>query len=103
MAKNRQKKKKNGSAETAMDIAPADNSSKGESQAMDTSENLASSVSVGASLRKTKKGRPMKRSKNVRKLKAVAKAICQTEKSVEKVSKGECKIVRTKSAKNLYD
>ncbi|EYU19160.1 hypothetical protein ABFS82_13G177600 [Erythranthe guttata] len=99
MAKNRQKKKKNGSAETAMDIAPADNSS----QAMDTSENLGSSVSVGVSLRKTKKGRPMKRSKNVRKLKAVAKAICQTEKSVEKVSKGECKIVRTKSAKNLYD
>lgn len=45
----------------------------------------------------------MKRSKNVRKMKAVAKAICQSEKSVEKVSKDESKILRTKFAKHLYD
>lgn len=44
----------------------------------------------------------MKRSKNVRKMKAVAKAVSQSEKAVEKTSKTETKTMRTKFAKNLY-
>ncbi|KAL0443488.1 UNVERIFIED_CONTAM: hypothetical protein Slati_2071500 [Sesamum latifolium] len=103
MAKNRNKKKKNGSREMAIDDSVADHSVGDESQAMDTSETIASSGSAGGSLRKTKKGRPMKRSKNVRKMKAVAKAISQGEKSVEKISKSEGKTFRSKFAKNLYD
>ena len=50
-----------------------------------------------------KKGKPMKRSKNVRKLKAVAKAIAKNEKYTEKNSKNEGKKSRTQSAKLLYD
>ncbi|EEF36590.1 conserved hypothetical protein [Ricinus communis] len=49
------------------------------------------------------KGRPMKRSKNVRKMKAIAKAISKSEKSVEKVMKKDGKTARTQSAKLLYD
>ncbi|XP_038690948.1 uncharacterized protein LOC119989476 [Tripterygium wilfordii] len=49
------------------------------------------------------KGRPMKRSKNVRKKKALAKAIASNEKSVEKVLKNDSKTIRTQSAKALYD
>lgn len=45
----------------------------------------------------------MKRSKNVRKMKAIAKAISQNEKVVAKVSKNESKAMRTQSAKTLYD
>ena len=44
----------------------------------------------------------MKRSKNVRKTKALAKALSKSEQSVEKISKSESKVLRTKSAKNLY-
>lgn len=44
----------------------------------------------------------MKRSKNVRRMKAVAKALSKSEKSVEKISKSESKMLRTKSAKSLY-
>ncbi|KAK4398416.1 Cytochrome c-type biogenesis ccda-like chloroplastic protein [Sesamum angolense] len=91
MAKNRNKKKRNGSREMAIDDSVADHSVGDESQAMDTSETIASSGSARGSLRQTKKGRPMKRSKNVRKMKAVAKAISQSEKSVEKISKSEGK------------
>lgn len=50
-----------------------------------------------------KKGVPMKRTKNIRKMKAIAKAISQNEKSVEKISKNESKKLRTKSGKLLYD
>ncbi|KAK6131573.1 hypothetical protein DH2020_034684 [Rehmannia glutinosa] len=101
MAKNRNKKKKNGSNEMAVDVASA--VVRDASQAMDTSETVASSVSVGGHLRKMNKGRPMKRSKNVRKMKAIAKAVSLSEKSEEKISKTESKTLRTKFAKNLYD
>ncbi|RVW93062.1 hypothetical protein CK203_031490 [Vitis vinifera] len=50
-----------------------------------------------------KKGVAMKRSKNVRKMKAIAKAISQNEKSTEKISKNESKTMRAQSAKVLYD
>lgn len=50
-----------------------------------------------------KKGRPMKRTKNVRKNNAIAKAISGIEKKSMKLSKAESKTVRTKFAKTLYD
>lgn len=49
------------------------------------------------------KGRPMKRSKNVRKMKAIAKAVCANEKGLEKLSKNESKKSRVQSAKTLYE
>lgn len=45
----------------------------------------------------------MKRTKNVRKKKAIAKAVSQNEKSATKIEKNESKTLRTKSAKTLYD
>ncbi|XP_057766551.1 uncharacterized protein LOC130987013 [Salvia miltiorrhiza] len=101
MAKNRNKKK-NGSIAMAVDSSTANNSLTDEPQAMDVSETINKRDSVGGVLRKVKNGRPMKRSKNVRKMKAVAKALSKSEKSVEKISKSESKILRTKFAKNLY-
>ena len=49
------------------------------------------------------KGRPMKRSKNVRKMKAIAKAMSSNEKSAEKIVKNESKKIRVQSAKTLYE
>ncbi|CAI0399281.1 unnamed protein product [Linum tenue] len=49
------------------------------------------------------KGRPMKRSKNVHKKKALEKAISKIEQSFEKVAKFENKKQRTQSAKQLHD
>ncbi|KAI7728976.1 hypothetical protein M8C21_025423 [Ambrosia artemisiifolia] len=69
--------------------------------AMDTSETVASTTSQIS--RKIKKGVQMKRTKNVRKQKAIAKAVSQNEKSATKIEKNESKTLRTKSAKNLYD
>ncbi|KAL0336566.1 UNVERIFIED_CONTAM: hypothetical protein Sradi_4868500 [Sesamum radiatum] len=103
MAKNRNKKKKNGSREMATDVSVADHSTRDESQVMHTFETIASSGFAGGSIRKTKKGRPMKRSKNVRKMKAVAKAISRSEKLMDKNSKSEGKMLKSKFSKNLYD
>lgn len=52
---------------------------------------------------KTSKGKPMKRTKNARKMKAVAKAIALSEKYEEKASKDQTKTLRTLSAKKLYE
>ena len=52
---------------------------------------------------KTKKGRPLKRTKNVRKIKAIAKAISKNEQYAEKKLKLENKKQRVQSAKLLYD
>ncbi|KAK9269611.1 hypothetical protein L1049_001388 [Liquidambar formosana] len=98
MAKNRNKKKKNGA--DSMDTSEPTVSDL--PQAMDTSESAAPKKAFDALNRKIK-GRPMKRSKNVRKMKTIAKAISQNEKSVEKVLKNESKTARTQSAKLLYD
>ncbi|KAF2314284.1 hypothetical protein P3X46_027058 [Hevea brasiliensis] len=98
MAKNRNKKKKNGAV--SMDITEPTVSDV--PQAMDTSESVVQKSASGFPNRKVK-GRPMKRSKNVRKMKAVAKAISKNEQSVEKVLKNESKTARTQSAKLLYD
>ncbi|KAL5548018.1 hypothetical protein UlMin_003249 [Ulmus minor] len=99
MAKNRNKKKRNDSA--AMDIA--EDSVSDLPQAMDTSETGANNQASGAPNIKVKKGRPMKRSKNVRKMKLVAKAISANEKSAQKVVKNDDKKSRTQSAKLLYE
>ncbi|OMO80428.1 hypothetical protein CCACVL1_12969 [Corchorus capsularis] len=72
-------------------------------QAMDTSETGVSKPDSGAVKIKMKKGRPMKRSKNVRKMKSVAKAIAKNEQYAEKTTKSESKKSRTQSAKSLYD
>lgn len=45
----------------------------------------------------------MKRAKNVRKMKAIAKAISKNEKCVEKTLQHEGKKLKTQSAKMLYD
>ncbi|CAK9160196.1 unnamed protein product [Ilex paraguariensis] len=99
MAKNRNKKK---AGTTAMDIT-FDRAVTDIPQAMDTSESAAPNVSSGPPNRMMKKGIPMKRSKNVRKQKAMAKAISQNEKSLEKILKNESKTSRALSAKKLYD
>ncbi|XWS52003.1 hypothetical protein CRYUN_Cryun11dG0030400 [Craigia yunnanensis] len=99
MAKNRNKKKRNGVA--SMDVS--EGIVPDLSQAMDTSETGVQKPDSGTAKIKVKKGKPMKRSKNVRKLKAVAKAIAKNEKYTEKNSKNEGKKSRTQSAKLLYD
>ncbi|KAI3820565.1 hypothetical protein L1987_08113 [Smallanthus sonchifolius] len=97
MAKNRNKSKRN--ASTAMITDDATIASP-QVTAMDTSETVAPSRSQ---ISRKIKGVQMKRSKNVRKQKAIAKAVSQNEKSATKMEKNESKTLRNKSAKNLYD
>ncbi|KAL9322321.1 hypothetical protein ACSQ67_010374 [Phaseolus vulgaris] len=123
MAKNRNKKKRDGVV--SMDTTDASVSE--QSQAMDTSESGVQNAVSGATniwstgnwdlphpssysiivfnlgQKMKQKGRIMKRSKNVRKMKAIAKAVSSNEKSIEKVSKNENKRSRVKSAKSLYE
>ncbi|KAL8507553.1 hypothetical protein ACS0TY_018192 [Phlomoides rotata] len=101
MAKNRNKKKGR-STEMAID-STADRPQDESQGAMGTSEIVATSAPVGGTLRRMKKGRPMKRTKNVRKTNAIAKAISESEKKLMKLSKAESKTLRTKFAKTLYD
>ncbi|XP_022862391.1 uncharacterized protein LOC111382599 [Olea europaea var. sylvestris] len=103
MAKNKNKKKKNGSGLMDMDVKSDDHKVMDIPQAMDTLETVASSAFAGGPLRKKKMGKQMKRSKNVRKMKAIAKAISLNDKSDEKISKNESKTLRTKFAKKLYE
>ncbi|KAF4360746.1 hypothetical protein CsatB_014349 [Cannabis sativa] len=98
MAKNRNKKKRDSSAMEVTEDLVSD-----VPQAMDTSETGARNVATVAPNMKVKKGRPMKRSKNVRKMKSIAKAISKSEKTVEKVLKHDDKKSRTQSAKLLYE
>ncbi|KAD4385986.1 hypothetical protein E3N88_26155 [Mikania micrantha] len=97
MAKNRNKRKRN--ASMAM-ITNEDAIVLPLVTPMDTSETVAPSRSQITGI---KKGVQMKRTKNVRKQKAIAKAVSQNEKSAAKIEKNESKTLRTKSAKNLYD
>ena len=101
MAKNRNNKKKRNGV-VSMDTTDASVSE--QPQAMDTSESGVLNTVSGATIMKMKqKGRPMKRSKNVRKMKAIAKALSANEKSIEKLSKNESKKSRVQSAKTLYE
>ncbi|CAN1154199.1 hypothetical protein LINPERPRIM_LOCUS41005 [Linum perenne] len=99
MAKNKNKKMR--ASSTSMDVSEPTVSEFSQA-AMDTSEPGASRP-ASISLHRMQKGRPMKRSKNVRKKKALAKAVSKTEQSVEKVVKFENKKQRTLSAKQLYE
>ncbi|XP_031266793.1 uncharacterized protein LOC116125193 isoform X1 [Pistacia vera] len=100
MAKNRNKKKRTGAV--SMDVTEPTVSDM--VQAMDTSESGAQKqASSMLNIRKIKKERPMKRSKNVRKKKAIEKAISKNDKYVEKTLKKESKSLKTQSAKKLYE
>ncbi|KAJ8618097.1 hypothetical protein MRB53_014283 [Persea americana] len=72
-------------------------------QAMDTTEVTVSKPVLGVVNRKIKKEAAMKRSKNLRKMKAIEKAISKSEQSEEKISKSKIKVQRIQSAKSLYD
>ncbi|KAK0593970.1 hypothetical protein LWI29_028341 [Acer saccharum] len=98
MVKNRNKKQRNGAV--SMDVTEPSVSDI--PQAMDTSESGSQKPAFRSHNLKTN-GRPMKRSKNVRKKKAIGKAISKHEQSVEKVMKKESKSLITQSAKSLYD
>ncbi|PWA87110.1 hypothetical protein CTI12_AA133320 [Artemisia annua] len=100
MPKNRNRSKKKDASSTAM-LTDDANIVSPQVTAMDTSETVVTARSQN--IRKIKKGVQMKRTKNVRKQKAIAKAVSQNEKSATKVEKNESKTLRTKSAKNLYD
>ncbi|KAF0906005.1 hypothetical protein E2562_009022 [Oryza meyeriana var. granulata] len=113
MAKNRNKKnkaKKGGGGVAAMDTsegAPAASIAVGAPEPMDTSEGKQPSSSASVALasinKKIKKGVQIKRSQNVRKMKAVARAISKNEKAEEKVLKAKSKKSKVQSAKSLYD
>ncbi|EEE67413.1 hypothetical protein OsJ_24745 [Oryza sativa Japonica Group] len=130
--RNKKSKKCGGGGVAAMDTsegAPAASTAVGAPEPMDTSEGKqTSSVSVALTSinkktedipvlkrldpkqtaqffvsRKIKKGVQIKRSQNVRKMKAVARAISKNEKAEEKVLKAKSKKSRVQSAKSLYD
>ncbi|KAF6163274.1 hypothetical protein GIB67_025138 [Kingdonia uniflora] len=71
--------------------------------AMDTSETKASTALHGVANRKIKKGVQVRRTKSIKKMKALEKAISRSEKSAEKVVKSGKKTSRTQSAKKLYE
>ncbi|KAM0892236.1 hypothetical protein ACQ4PT_025877 [Festuca glaucescens] len=111
MAKGSKKKNKakNGGRAAAMDTsegAPATSTAAEASEPMDTSEGKqqsSASTALSSINRKIKKGAQTKRTKNMRKMKAVARAISKTEMSEEKVLKDKSKKSRIQSAKSLYD
>ncbi|XP_072986339.1 uncharacterized protein [Typha latifolia] len=98
MAKNRNKKRNNGAV--SMDIS--EGVSVDSPQPMEILEDKSTNSALNHVNRKIKKA-PAKRSKNIRKQKAVARAISISEKSEVKISKSKNKIVRVQSAKSLYD
>ncbi|KAG9452755.1 hypothetical protein H6P81_005659 [Aristolochia fimbriata] len=97
MAKKRNKSK---TGAVSMDIAT--DASEDLPQAIDTSEGKTSNPALGVS-RKIKKGAPIRRSKNVRKQKAIDKAISKGQQSEEKFSKKKNKLARVQAAKSLYE
>ncbi|XP_015695037.1 uncharacterized protein LOC102718290 [Oryza brachyantha] len=113
MAKNRKNKGKKGgggSGVAAMDTSegtPVASTAAAAPEPMDTSEGKqkpsSASIALTSVNRKIKKGVQIKRSQNVRKMKAVARAISKNEKAEEKVLKTKSKKSRVQSAKSLYD
>ncbi|XP_047338170.1 uncharacterized protein LOC124941854 [Impatiens glandulifera] len=99
MAKNRNKKNKNTSS---MDCTEGPIISS-KPQAMDTSETSAPRPYNPDANRPKIKTVVMKKTKNIRKKKSIAKAISRNEQSKEKVLKNLTKTQRTLSAKKLYD
>ncbi|KAG8080120.1 hypothetical protein GUJ93_ZPchr0007g5653 [Zizania palustris] len=100
---------KGGGGATAMDTseaAPAASTAVQATEPMDTSEGRqpsSASAALSSISRKIKKGVQIKRSQNVRKMKAVARAISKNEKAEVKVLKAKIKKSRVQSAKSLYD
>ncbi|CAD5168160.1 unnamed protein product [Musa acuminata subsp. malaccensis] len=106
MAKNRNNKTKNKSNPKKDGAVPIHASTEAVGdvpQLMDTSDGNPSNPVLGAINRKIKKAIPVKRSKNIRKLKLIAKAIANSEKGEEKQSRNKSKMLRIHSAKSLYD
>ncbi|CAG7887812.1 unnamed protein product [Brassica rapa] len=103
MTKSRNKKKRGDDA-VSMDVSETKSVSESAPQAMDTSETGDAKLAARTrNLTSAKKGKPMKRTKNARKVKAVAKAIAKNDKYEEKASKHVSKKQRTLSAKKLYE
>ncbi|KAJ3705090.1 hypothetical protein LUZ61_008795 [Rhynchospora tenuis] len=104
MAKNRNKKKSKNQG-----VAPMDTSSTGfvtlpdAPQPMDTSEGKATNLGASSINRKINKGTQVRRTKNLRKKKSVARAISINEKNEEKVVRMKNKKIRIQSAKSLYE
>ncbi|VVB11360.1 unnamed protein product [Arabis nemorensis] len=98
MTKNRNKKKRDDAV--SMDVSDTKTVSEAAPQAMDTTETGDAKLAARA---RNLKGKPMKRTKNARKMKAVAKAIALNDKSTEKASKNIKKTLRILSAKKLYE
>ncbi|KAF8114583.1 hypothetical protein N665_0036s0107 [Sinapis alba] len=103
MTKSRNKKKRD--EDVSMDVSETKNVvSEAAPQAMDTSETGDAKLAARTrNLTSVKKGKPMKRTKNARKVKAVAKAIAKNDKYEEKASRDVSKKQRTLSAKKLYE
>ncbi|XP_039140250.1 uncharacterized protein LOC120277459 [Dioscorea cayenensis subsp. rotundata] len=100
MAKQRSKKKNKGdgapmevSSDKAVDMP----------QSMDTCEAATSNPALKPSIGKIKKGIPLRRAKNMKKQKTIARAVINSEKSAEKVLKSKNKMSRIQSAKTLYE
>ncbi|ERN03463.1 hypothetical protein AMTR_s00003p00267120 [Amborella trichopoda] len=70
---------------------------------MDTSEGIASKPALGVVNRQFKKPIPIRRSKALRKKKAIEKAILRSDKAKEKKDKDKSKQSRIHNAKVLYD
>ncbi|KAG4971852.1 hypothetical protein JHK85_038273 [Glycine max] len=99
MAKNRNNKKKRNGV-VSMDTTDASVSEQPQGTFF-TRPSLTLLLSMPFNRKMKQKGRPMKRSKNVRKMKAVAKAVSANEKSVAKLSKNESKKNRLEDLKLL--
>ncbi|KAK1326509.1 hypothetical protein QJS10_CPA01g01158 [Acorus calamus] len=101
MAKKRNKNKNSGSGSAPMELSTE--IPKDLPQPMDTTEGKPSNPALNVIKRKMKGGIPVKRSKNLRKQKAMEKAISISEKSEEKILRNKSRVSRIQSAKSLYD
>ncbi|CAA7025266.1 unnamed protein product [Microthlaspi erraticum] len=101
MTKSRNKKKNRDDADS-MDVSQPKSVSEAPTEAMDTTETGDPKPAPRARIL-TRKGKPMKRIKNKRKMKAVAKALDLNDKIAERASKNKVKTQRTLDAKKLYD
>eukprot|EP00252_Welwitschia_mirabilis_P001726 TRINITY_DN11652_c0_g1_i2.p1 TRINITY_DN11652_c0_g1~~TRINITY_DN11652_c0_g1_i2.p1 ORF type:complete len:102 (-),score=25.92 TRINITY_DN11652_c0_g1_i2:48-353(-) len=98
--KKQQNKLKNTNGPTSMDIStdsPSDTV-----EAMDTSDVVNMKVDLGVAHRNMKKTAPKRRGQNVRKAKAIERAIAISEKIQEKIVKNETKGHRVNALKSLY-
>ena len=99
MAKKKKQNKNNGLV--SMDICNDSSPHEG-AQAMDTSEENISNVRLSVANRIMKRSAPKRRGQQVRKAKAIEKAISNNEKTQEKVAKNQSKMQRVNTIKSLY-